>query len=174
MVLKYFILSIISLFIYLQSCDRVTQYDEDSLTYKNQFIFEKQFDMSGYYKHEDVKDSSLRVRYFFQNGSFFRGAYDLVKKNDSGCFDVYLRDRPYVWGYFIVEDGVVKVQSYDPTSLSASNEFKVVEMWFSIINDSTLHEFRYIDRNGKSSSVDREYTLVKCSPKPDSTNILMD
>jgi hypothetical protein len=173
--LKHLLFLTISSLVYLTNCSRVTEFDEDALTYKNQFVFDNQFNMNGMYVSQSSSDKRhYYLRYFFKNGTYFESVIPDLDLNKCYVMNDKNRSVPYFWGWFIVDGNVVKVQSFSSGSLSAASEFKVHERWYNIRNDTTLHYFRYIDIDGKSSSADRTYTLVPCSPKPDSTNVLMD
>ena len=113
------------------------------------------------------------VRYFFQNGSCHtEGTNDEIGLE---CFQIpsHARNIPYFWGCFIVEDNILKVQTYDPGSLNSYTKYKVIEQWAEIVNDTTLHFFKGIDAKGKSSKLDRTFHFRYCENKPDSTNVLM-
>ena len=147
-------------------------YDKKALTYKNKFVFDNQFRMDGMYLME--RDfGGYGVRYFFQNGSSHTEGTN--EKIGLECFQIpsHARKAPYAWGYFIVEDNILKAQTYDPGSLNYSTKYRVVEQWAEIVNDTTLHFFKGIDSNGKSSKLDKTFHFRHCENKPDSTNILM-
>ena len=148
-------------------------YDKKALTYKNKFVFDNQFRTDGIYVIYYEKDKCWGLRYFFQNGSYFASG----TSNEIGleCYQINSKAReiPYAWGYFMVEDNILKVQSYDPGSLNYSTKYRVVEQWAEIVNDTTLHFFKGIDNKGKSSKLDKTFHFRHCANKPDSTNILM-
>jgi hypothetical protein len=112
--------------------------------------------------------------YFFQNGSYHATA---IGSNEIGveCFQIpnKVREWPYVWGYFIIEDDILKVQTYDPHSMDKYTKYKVMERWAEIVNDTTIHFFKGIDTEGKSSSLNQTFHFRHCENKPDSTNVLM-
>ena len=113
------------------------------------------------------------LHYFFQNGSYY--AEGISDRAESTCYQINSKAReiPYAWGCFIVEDGILKIQTYDPGSLNSYIKYKVIEQWAEIVNDTTLHFFKGIDTKGKSSKLDRTFHFRHCENKPDSTNVLM-
>ena len=151
-------------------------YDKKALTYKDKFVFDYQFRTDGMYLIYHEKDKIWGLRYFFQNGSYYSVGIDEPSSdyNFFGCWDTQKeKNIPYFWGYFIIEDNILKVQTYDPGSLNYSTKYRVVEQWAEIVNDTTIHFFKYIDTGGKSSKLDRTFHFRHCENKPDSMNILM-
>jgi hypothetical protein len=151
-------------------------YDKKALTYKNKFVFDNQFRMDGMYLMYNEKDKYWSLNYFFQNGSYYNVAIDEPNRdyNFFGCKDTQKeKNILYFWGYFIVEDGILKVQAYDPSSMNRYTKYKVKEKWAEIVNDTTIHFFKDIDVEGKSSNIDKTFHFRHCENKPDSTNILM-
>ncbi len=148
-------------------------YDEDSLTYKNQFVFKNQFKMEGVYITE--YSDFFGVNYFWENGVFFQmGSENSISVDECFSFHEENRNIPYYWGYFIIEDNILKVQTYDPGSLNRYSEFKVEERWATIVNDSTIHFFKKITPWGEEKIMDETLNFHQCDNKPDSTNLLMD
>ena len=148
-------------------------YDKKALTYKNKFVFDNQFRMDGYYLMK-TDYGGHTARYFFQDG-FYHGVGIDSSEIGIECFQIpsKVRNWPYVWGCFIIEDGILKVQTYDPGSMNRYTKYKVIEQWGEIVNDTTIHFFKCIDTEGKSSQLDKTFHFHHCENKPDSTNILM-
>ena len=147
-------------------------YDKKALTYKNKFVFDNQFRMDGMYLMRD--QYGVYLHYFFQNGSYYAIGID-YDENEISCYQISSRSRewPYVWGCFIIEDNILKVQTYDPHSMDRYTKYKVMERWAEIVNDTTIHFFKDINTEGKSSNLDEIFHFRYCENKPDSTNILM-
>ena len=145
-------------------------YDKKALTYKNKFVFDNQFRMDGMYLMKD--QYGIYLHYFFQNGSYYAEG----TSNEIGleCYQIKskARELPYAWGYFIIEDKILKVQTYDPTSLNYSTKYRVKERWAEIVNDTTIHFFKEI-RRGQERDLDEIFHFQHCENKPDSTNVLM-
>ena len=152
-------------------CDELP-FDKKALTYKNQFVFDNQFRMSGIYLMERSYGGYAMI-YFFQNGSYYAEG----TSNEIGleCYQIKskARELPYAWGYFIIEDNILKVQTFDATSLNYSTKYRVKERWAEIMNDTTIHFFKEIDSGGKERGLDEIFHFRHCENKPDSTNILM-
>lgn len=166
----YFILT--SIFLFSCAISEDFPYDRKALTYKNQFLFNNQLRMDGMYLMKD--QYGVYLHYFFQNGSYCAMGID-YDENDISCYQMNSRSReiPYVWGYFIIEEGILKVQTYDPHSMDRYTKYKVMERWAEIVNDTTIHFFKGIGTDGKSSDIDQTFHFKYCTNKPDSTNILM-
>lgn len=147
-------------------------YDEKALTYKNKFIFDNQFRMDGMYLVERDYDGYGLV-YFFQNGSYYAAEIDCEIELECIRIPSRGRDIPYYWGCFIIEDSILKVQTYASGSLNQYTEYKKIERWAEIVNDTTIHFFKGIDTKGKVTKLDETYHFKHCTNKPDSTNILM-
>ena len=148
-------------------------FDKKALTYKNQFVFDNQFRMDGMYLR-DRGENGYRILYFFQDGYYYAdGTLDNII--GTTCFQIYpsARDVPYAWGCFIVEDSILKVQTFGTVRYQPFREYKVIERWAEIVNDTTLHFFKTIDHKGKESGLDETFHFRHCENKPDSTNILM-
>ena len=160
--------------IFLSSSCEDFPYDKKALTYKNKFVFNGQFRMDGMYMIYYEKDKDWGLRYFFQNGSYYAEGID-YDGNDILCYQINSKAReiPYAWGCFVIEDNILKVQTYDPGSLNSYTKYKVIEQWAEIVNDTTLHFFKGIDTKGKSTELDRTFHFRYCENKPDSTNVLM-
>ena len=152
-------------------CDELP-FDKKALTYKNKFIFDNQFRMDGIYLMER-NYGGYAMRYFFQNGSYYAEG----TSNEIGleCYQIKAKARelPYAWGCYIIEDNILKVQTYDPTSLNYATKYKLYERWAEIVNDTTIHFFKEIDSGGKERGLDETFHFRYCENKPDSTNILM-
>ncbi len=73
-------------------------------------------------------------------------------------------------GCFIVEDNLLKVQTYN--SIKNISKFEVEERWFTIQNDTILHYFKRIFK-GDHFPKNEIYILKPCENKPDSRNVLM-
>lgn len=149
-------------------------YDKNSLTYKGKFVHSNQFEMNGLYYLQRTGNMHS-IRYFFQNGSYFSSGTeeDILGIN---CYQIHsqARNTPYNWGYFIVEGGILKVQTFDPTSLQRYDEFKVEERWAKIENDTTLRFYKKITPEKKELDLNETFHFRYCSNKPDSLNVLMD
>jgi len=178
MVLKK-IIYLVLIAVFISSCGIFSDdlpFDKKALTYKNQFVFDNQFRMNGMYLTYFEKDKYWSLRYFFQNGSYFSVAIDESNSDYSflKCWDIHQREReiPYYWGCFIVEDNILKIQTFDATSLNYSTKYRVKERWAEIVNDTTIHFFKEI-RRGQERELDETFHFRHCENKPDSTNILM-
>ena len=152
-------------------------YDSKALTYKNKFVFDNQFKMAGIYTHKRYPDKNIYYyMYLFKNGMCCHiGIEDPNEEFFKDCIEIWpnARNIPYFWGCFIVESNILKVQTYDATSMNKYTKYKVEERWAEIVNDSTLHFFKAIDPEGKSRNLDETFHFRYCENKPDSTNILM-
>ena len=152
-------------------------FDKKALTYKNKFVFDNQFKMDGMYLMYHERDKYWNLIYFFQNGSYYSAAIDEPSSNYNffGCRAIPqgAYDLPYYWGCFIVEDNILKVQTYTQVRYHPFTKLKVREKWAEIVNDTTIHFFKAIDPGGKERSLDETFHFRYCTNKPDSTNILM-
>jgi len=115
------------------------------------------------------------LNYFFQNGYYYNAGIEESDINDKlvNCFVIPQGsgEIPYYWGCFIVEDNILKIQTY--TAHLTFGKQKIYERWAEIVNDTTIHFFKHIDVKGKVSSLDETFHFRHCENKPDSTNILM-
>ena len=176
MVIKRIIYLIFTGIFISSSCEKFP-YDKKALTYKNMFVFDNQFRMDGIYTWKRYSDKNIYYyMYFFKNGI----CCDIgIEKPDeyffTECIEIWpnARNLPYFWGCFIVEDNILKIQTFDAASLNYSTKYRVVEQWAEIVNDTTLHFFKGIDSKGKSSKLDKTFHFRHCENKPDSMNILM-
>ena len=146
-------------------------FDRSSLSFKNKFINENQFFMNGYYFREEGEFT--KFYYFFENGYMHTNSLQI---GDSECPEILdgTRDIPYAWGCFIVDEEILKVQTYDPSSRERYDEYKVSERWFEIVNDSTLRYVKMITPEGDEEERNQVYQFTSCPDKPDSINLLMD
>ena len=158
--------------IFLSSSCEDFPYDKKALTYKNKFVFDNQFRMDGMYLSKI--EYGYYLHYFFQNGSYY--AEGISDKIEPTCYQINSKAReiPYAWGYFIIEDTILKVQTYEANRSNNYNfKFRVRERWAEIVNDTTLHFYKAIDPDRKERVLDELFHFRYCSNKPDSTNILM-
>jgi hypothetical protein len=161
-------------FILMNSCNRIEgyPYDKDGFTYKDKFIFDHQFRMSGIYITQDRGKNYYGINYFFQNGLYYNAGMDNTDLNKI-CFLIKEREDPRYWGYFIVEKNILKIQVLFLTSLERYNEYKVEERFAKIINDSTIHFYKKITPYNKEIELNETFHFRYCENKPDSTNVLM-
>ena len=152
-------------------------YDKKALTYKNKFVFDNQFRMDGVYTWKRYSDKNTYYYvYFFKNGM----CCDIGIENPdedffTECIEIWpnARNIPYFWGCFIVEDNILKIQTYDASSLNWSTKYRVKERWAKILNDTTIHFFKEFGaRGGNVRDLDELFHFRHCENKPDSTNIL--
>jgi hypothetical protein len=145
-------------------------FDKADLTYRNQFVFDNQFNMNGVFQRQN--ENNTFVLYFWENGYMYHGGSSNYSYNDTQCYQILERTReiPYAWGCFIVEDNLLKVQTYN--SIKNISKFEVEERWFTIQNDTILHYFKRIFK-GDHFPKNEIYILKPCENKPDSRNVLM-
>lgn len=149
-------------------------YDKKALTYKNKFVFDNQIRMDGMYLTS--REYGYYLHYFFQNGSYYAVGIDEPNYNFHECKNIHEGEReiPYYWGYFIIEENILKVQTYEANRSNNYNfKFRIRERWAEIVSDSTLHFFKAIDPDRKERSLDETFHFRHCVNKPDSTNVLM-
>jgi hypothetical protein len=171
MVLKHTFLIITTIIAILQSCDKTQDFDREGLTYKDKLVYNNEFRLDGYYYS---KDTNYMIMFYLNGGVFHGASKSYIGQIGCPAIDDGIRRLPYFWGYFIIENNLIKMQTYDPTSLSGYSEFKIQDNWFEIIDSVTIRQIkiRYAGQGFK----DRIDTLRfnYCYPKPDSTNILMN
>ena len=166
---------IYSLFIgaFISSCALFTDdyYDKKALTYRNQFVFDNQFRMDGMYLMKD--QYGIYLHYFFQNGSYYAAGTSNAIGVECVQIDPRVREILSAWGCFIVDDNILKVQTFTEARYYPLNKLKVKERWAEIVNDTTIHFFREISPQGKARDLDETFHFRHCTNKPDSMNILM-
>ena len=150
--------------------------DPSGFTYQGLYGHNGEFRIDGVYYNYYYSGghSTVTFEYFFQDGTYFRNTIDANIFNSRlfNCPEILGRDIPWGWGKYMVEGNVVKIQKVNPHA-SWPGKFRVDESWATIINDSTLHFFKYIARGGKAQPMDVTYHFRQCINKPDSTNVLM-
>lgn len=152
--------------------------DINGLTYRNKLNFNNQIKINGlYYGDMIFSENSIIIIYLFSDGTYCRFSTknynNNLNENNPVCYSIdKLRDIPYYWGAFIIEGDTLKVQSVNPHR-DAFEKFKIEEKWAKIINDTTIHFFKYISPKGEESTLDELFYFKKCTEKPDSTNVLM-
>jgi len=144
-------------------------YDRKKLTYKDKFVFDNQFRMDGIYIMKS-KDNYFYYNYFFQNGYYYSAA--ALDEIGWECYQISqgIRERPWAFGCFIIEDSILKLQYYN-TGYTEFGGFAVSEDWAEIINDTTIRFFKRI--NPKTSELNDTFYFRHCENKPDSINTLM-
>jgi len=168
---------VLATLLYVYACKKERfPFDKNGLTYKEKFEYNNQFKMNGiYYMNRDA-ESGYALRYFFQNGYYFATGTQENLLISIDCFQIHpnARKTPYNWGCFIIEDSIIKIQTYDPTSRERYKEYKIEERWARIENDTTIRFFKKITPEKKEIELNELYHFKYCINKPDSTNILMD
>jgi hypothetical protein len=146
-------------------------YDSKGLTYRNKLVFNNQIKMGGYF-YSQTK-SGIITALFFEDG-YYGGhtSYDSIS-NSCEIIDSVVREIPYAWGCYIIENDTLKLQYIVPCR-SIFHKFKVGELWAKIEDGgSTLRHFQKKDIKGKISVMDKVYKFHPCTNKPASYNILM-
>lgn len=149
--------------------------DASGFTYWGKLINNGNFFRNGFYYYVSQSDDpSVSFCFFFEDGTFFKGSIDkvLFYSESTKCPLIKGRDRPWDWGLYIYQDSILKIQKVNPHR-SWPGKFEVDEMWATIVNDSTLHFFKYISTAKKEQAMDVTYHFRPCYNKPDSTNVLM-
>ena len=158
----------------MQSCDKTQDFDRDGLTFKDKLSYNNEFRLDGMYieKTEDY----TRLFYFYKNGTVFHGGINDLPTTENECFsDInHTRNWPTAWGWYIIDNNIIKVQTYDPVSVAAFNELRIMEIWFRIENETELTLFRRKTALNEVINDEFNFNFQYCYPKPDSTNILMD
>lgn len=176
MVTKLFAL-IIPLFLLL-SADKCSRdkyaVDPSGFTYTGQYGHNDEFFINGVYYNKTEKSNYVSYLYFYQDGFFSRNSieYELFFIDTTPCAWNVTPEIPWTWGKYMVENNIIKIHRVNPHA-SWPGKFEVDEMWAEIINDSTLHFFKYISRAKKEQPMDITYHFRRCTNKPDSTNVLM-
>ena len=120
------------------------------------------------------EDGAYGIRYFFQDGTFY---IDATRELNIGCYQISdtAREDFKLWGFFIIEDNMVKIQCILQGSANGYREYQVEERWMKIIDDSTLQLIRKILPNGRVIHYEDNPLehFHRCDNKPDSLNILM-
>jgi len=147
--------------------------DTKNLTYRNKLEFKNQIRIDGYYFGNTVLTGSIKVKpliYFFQNG--FICNYSQNISEPTCTLDDEIRERPFYWGYFVIEKDTLKLQLVD-SYWQNKHMYEISERWARVVNDSTIVFFKSISASKKVSILNETYYFNICKDKPDSTNILM-
>jgi hypothetical protein len=77
-------------------------FDKADLTYRNQFVFDNQFNMNGIFQLHDNQYNDQAVIYFWENGYMFHAAAGNYSYNNTECRTNLERTReiPYFFGLF--------------------------------------------------------------------------
>ena len=147
------------------------------LTYKGQLIHSNQFRIDGFYYRifEDVPNR-VDIKYFFLDGTYceFDVEYtNFLKLPDGGFVEIpnKIRELPYCWGAYIIEDDMLKVQVYE--SWRGFSPFRVMREYYKIVNNTQIHWFQRITSTNQKIDFDITYHFRPTSSKPDSTSVLM-
>jgi len=141
------------------------------LTYKNK-KFNIDIKTNGYYAPENLNSP---VIYFFNDGTIYH--FGISASNDSidnslcPIFPDKAREVPWHLGVFLITNDTIKIQTFNP--YRGSGRFDVEEKWAKIVNNTTIHFFKFISTNEKQSVLDETFYFHQCTNKPDSTNVLM-
>jgi hypothetical protein len=124
----------------------------------------------------EQNDSYTRLFYFFENGSVFHGGVNDLPTQPNECYsDIdHTRNWPYAWGWFIIDENIIKVQTYSASSKSGFGEFRIEEIRFRIESETEITQFWRKTPLNDVFKDEYKFDFRYCSPKPDSTNILMD
>ncbi|GAB5465623.1 MAG: hypothetical protein Kapaf2KO_10590 [Candidatus Kapaibacteriales bacterium] len=169
------IIILLLLFSLISCDDEEFPFDESGLTYKGKFVYDNQFLINGMYIEKPISEPNAQVSYFFSNGSYYSAYTENFKESDF-CHNIPdgSGDVPYLWGFYIIEGDLIKIQLLDPGSRVRYSEFKVMERWGTIINDSTIQFFKEITTDNKEKDYRKIFSFRECVNKPDSNNILLN
>jgi hypothetical protein len=145
--------------------------DMNGFTYFRVGNYDNQFRIDGVYlKSEDTTS----VWGFYADGTF---CSCLKPSHIKGKYIIsdWARTAPYCWGAYIVQNNIIKIQSFASNSREYNNKFQIGETHVNIINDTTIHVYKKIFPQKPKRDDINVNILLQFQPcnKPDSMNILM-
>jgi len=150
MVKKYTIYMLLTLLI---GCDICYWVPIDKMTYKDKFVYNNQIKINGYYLDTNHKPLNIYLT-FYSNGlvyTFKSNSYDTTS------FNYLARKHPWDWGFYCFDNDLIKCQFVSVWGTRGLHKYPIVDVWFKIINDSTLIKFNEI--KGLSTEVLFDDTL---------------
>jgi len=148
-------------------------------TYKGKLIYNNQFKINGYYYCQEK--GYYCFYYFYNDGTIGMFASEdsskYVGNQNNSCIPItdWMRNNEYLWGYYVIEGDIIKVQQVHPRPMSGKS--KLDEYRAKIVNDTTIQFYKRIFPDGvpgdKEVAFDQLLKFQSCIDKPDSTNVLM-
>jgi hypothetical protein len=162
--------SVAVLFISLLSCCKDKYTDDDFVLNKTEYTGD-QLKIDGYYYSQVEGEEYYRLYIFYQNGITLLPGID----NDPYAYisnillDSSFGDAKYVWGLFIIEDNIIKIEYYEPKMIEGMPAYLQTG---DIINDTTfvITEVKRSKDGSEYRTINETYHYQHYNPKPDSTN----
>jgi hypothetical protein len=147
-------------------------------TYANKMKYSNEFRIDGFYYMITGYNEFVPIIYFFDDGYFCGFPIEpstFASLDNSDCIRIIesMREIPYNWGAYIIENDTIKVQVFN-SYRGAFEKFDIQEQYATILNDTTIRFFKKTWGGGRAEmQMHYTYYFRKCILKPSSINILM-